>query len=87
MTEPRTSTPPDESEAARVARMLAEEFDRQGVHEHELEEPIQAFGEAFIVLIGPHALADSGFCWCQPTLEWCPSGGAHKHVVHRNPVN
>lgn len=84
MTEPRTPTQPEETPASEVARMIAAELERQGVAEHDLAEPMQAFGEAFIVLLGPHSNADSGFCWCQPQLEWCPSGAAHKHVIHED---
>lgn len=87
MEETPNANAPEGRPASEVASMIAAELERQGVHEHELAEPIQAFGEAFIVLIGPHSEVDTGLCWCQPTMEWCPSGGSHKHPVHRNPVN
>lgn len=84
MADDAKTTHPDETPAESVARMIAAELAKQGVAEYELAQPAQEFGEAFIVLLGPHANSDSGFCWCQPEVEWCPSGAAHKHAIHKN---
>ena len=88
MTDSAVNARPQEATASYVARAFAEELAKAGVEsDADLAHPIQQFGSDFILMVGPHAPHDIGFCWCQPTAEWCPSGGAHQHVIHRDPSN
>ena len=41
-------------------------------------------GETYLMLLGPHG--ETGWCWCQATMEDCPNkilGETHQHPHHR----
>lgn len=65
------------SDAEQVLDMLVKEFERQGVHEHELAIPLVRFGTTWLMFLGPHT---EEMCWCQPVAILCP-WGAHAHVL------
>lgn len=44
--------------------------------------------ETHLILIGPHG--QTGWCWCQATMEDCPNkvgGETHQHPSHRERPN
>ena len=53
----------------------------RGRSDSELDVPIQAFGDCFIMLVGPHTPPwEAAFCWCQPTIT--ATGVFHKSIAH-----